>query len=95
MAAACIRYGVICYIWYSMAEYETICVPICDQLSHAIFPGRLWSFVSLRPEVSGINITSTEFLVLLIRYKSCELFLYDAENPVISAKISSFDYFQE
>ena len=29
--------------------------------------GRLWSFVSLRPEVSGINITSIDFLVLLIR----------------------------
>ena len=44
-----------------------ICSRVCKKWKTMSQDSRLWSFVSLRPEVSGINIPSIEFLVLLVR----------------------------
>ena len=45
----------------------SICSRVCKKWKTMSQDSRLWGFVSLRPEVSGINIPSIEFLVLLIR----------------------------
>ena len=45
----------------------SICSRVCKKWKTMSQDSRLWSFVSLRPEVSGINIPSIEFLVLLVR----------------------------
>ena len=43
------------------------CSRVCKKWKTLTQDSRLWSFVSLRPEVSGIYIPSIEFLVQLIR----------------------------
>jgi len=68
------------------------CTRVCKRWKTSAADGRLWSFVSLRPEVSGINITSTEFLVLLIRNRfgtnlcylelPCDLITVDVLNEL-------------
>ena len=45
----------------------SICARVCKKWKTLSQDSRLWSFVSLRPEVSGIYIPSIEFLVQLIR----------------------------
>ena len=45
----------------------SICSRVCRKWKTLSQDSRLWSFVSLRPEVSGIYIPSIEFLVQLIR----------------------------
>ena len=45
----------------------SVCSRVCKKWKTLSQDSRLWSFVSLRSEVSGIYIPSIEFLVQLIR----------------------------
>ena len=70
------------------------CTRVCKKWRALSQDSRLWSFVSVRPEVSGINIPSIDFLVGLIRNRfginlrylelPCDLITVDVLNELAS-----------
>ena len=57
------------YLYMVFKEMVSVCSIVCKKWRVISQDSRLWSFVSLRPEISGLHIHSIDFLLKIIQHR--------------------------